>query len=328
MLLISMLHFRTVSGNKTLTFMSKYIQMALVLLYVLLTIFAFLIVLVLSGVHLSNAAGWWIIAGWVAFCYVSASVRAGIRLFLHSKYRNPILREEERLAPAVDELVQQSGTNRRIRVWIEASREWNAHATGLHTIAITDGLLKELSPSELRGVLAHELGHLLSGDTIAAAAFLTAGLLPQAVFRVYRIGAVIVRAAFVSTGTVKTNRGLVQLSRVNLLGGAVVTLVLGYLLHRVHLLPAVAPVVLFVVLFGLLNRVFYFFRLLLMRMAEYRQDAYAFRMGHGEGLLRALEKLAEGDEPVVNRYYIVMHSSHPVIYNRIRRLEKLCGRRP
>ena len=209
----------------------------------------------------------------------------------------------------MDELLRQAGTDRRVRVWIEASRDYNAYATGLHTIAITDGLLEILSPSELRGVLAHELGHLLSGDTIGAAAFSTAGLLPQGVFRIYRIGAIVVRRVLIGSGT--------------LIGGAVVILVLGYGLYRIHLLNAVIPVILFVLFFSILNRVFYFFRLLLMRLAEYRQDAFAFRLGHGEGLVRALEKLAAADEPVVNRYYIVMHSSHPVIYNRIRRLEKM-----
>jgi heat shock protein HtpX len=301
--------------------MSKYIQMVLVLLYVLLTIFAFLIVLVLSGLHLSNAAGWWIIVGWVALCYGSSYVRAGVTMLW--RYRRPVLREEERLEPALQELLQKVGTGRRVRVWIEESREWNAHATGLHTIAITRGLLEELSPSELRGVLAHELGHLLSGDTLAASAFLTAGVLPQLVFRVYRIAAGVVRLAFISTGTVRTGGGLVRVSRINLLGGAVVLLLLGYGLYRIHLLKALVPVILFVLLFGILNRIFLFLRLLLMRLAEYRQDAFAFRMGYGEGLLQALMKLAAAHEPLVNRYYIVMHSSHPVIYNRIRRLEKL-----
>ncbi|HEV9038155.1 MAG TPA: M48 family metalloprotease [Puia sp.] len=289
--------------------MSRYIQMTLVLFYVLLTIFAFLTVLVVSGLHLSNTRGWWIVAGWVALCYGSASVRAGVRTFLFSNYRKPVLREEQKLHPAMEELLRQAGTNRRVRVWIEASGGYNAYATGLHTIAITDGLLAALSPSELRGVLAHELGHLLSGDTIGAAAFSTAGLLPQGVFRIFRIGAGIVRGAFAGMGT--------------LLGGIIVILVLGYGLYRIHLLNAVVPVILFVLFFGILNRIFYFFRLWLMRLAEYRQDAFAFRMGHGEGLVRALAKLAATDEPIVNRYYIVMHSSHPVIHNRIRRLEKM-----
>ena len=283
--------------------------MTLVFVYVLLTIFAFLVVLALSDVHLSNTRGWWIVAGWLALCYGSASLRAGVRIFLFSNYRKPIRREEERLSPAMDELLRQAGTNRRVRVYIQRSQQWNAYATGLHTIAITDGLLETLSPSELRGVLAHELGHLLSGDTIGAAAFSTAGLLPQGMYRVYRIGAVIVRGVLVKSGT--------------LLGAAVVLLLLGYGLYRIHLLKAVVPVILFVLFFGILNRVFYFFRLWLMRLAEYRQDAFAFRMGHGPGLQNALLKLASSDEPEVSRYYIVMHSSHPVIYNRIRRLEKM-----
>jgi Zn-dependent protease with chaperone function len=79
--------------------------------------------------------------------------------------------------------------------------------------------------------------------------------------------------------------------------------------------------------FAVLNRIFRFLALMLSRLAEYRQDAFADSLGYGEGLRRALQKLAAAGEPAVNRYYIVFHSSHPVIYNRIRRLEKLSGRR-
>lgn len=289
--------------------MSKYIQMGLVFFYVLVTIFAFLLVLVLSGLHLSNVAGWWIVAGWVALCYASAYIRAGMAVL--AKYRRPTRREEERLAPAIQEILQKVDTKRRVCVWIEESRDWNAHATGVYTIAITRGLLEALSPDELRGVLAHELGHLLSGDTLVAAAFVTAGLLPQGVFRVYRIGTGLVRSTFLRVG------------RVSLLGGVAVLLLLGYGLYRIHLLKAVVPVILFVLFFSILNRIFYFLRLLLMRLAEYRQDTFAFRMGYGEGLVKALGRLAAAQEPPVNRYFIMLHSTHPVIYNRIRRLEKL-----
>ena len=170
--------------------------------------------------------------------------------------------------------------------------------------------------------MLHELGHLLSGDTIVATAFVTAGLLPKAMHQLYKIAAYIVRHSFLAVSVVQTNRGMLRVNRVNLLGGAVVLLVLGYGLYRIHLLKAVIPVIVFVFLFAVLNRIFRFFALMLSRMAEYRQDKFAYKLGYGEGLRRSLEKLAAGAEPNTGLYYIMMHSSHPIIYNRIRRLEK------
>jgi Zn-dependent protease with chaperone function len=302
--------------------MSKYFQIVVVLFYVLLTIFAFQAVLVSSGFRYPLYIQWLVVLGWVFCCFGSAYVRAGIWMFRHSRFRHPLLVEEERLYPALEELLEKADSGRRVRVWIDESREMNACATGYHTIAISRPLLERLTPGELRGVLAHELGHLLSGDTAVAAAFATAGLLPQAVNVVYRIGATIVRQAFLTAGSVQTSRGAIRVNRVNLLGGAIVLLLLGYLLERVHLLKAVIPVILFVLVFAVLNRIFSYLALLLSRLAEYRQDAFAQRLGYGEGLRRALVKLADSGEPLVNRYFIVMHSTHPVIYNRIRRLEK------
>src|SRR6185312_10208717 len=292
--------------------MSKYFQIVIVLFYVLLTIFAFQAVLVSSGYRYPLYIQWLVVLGWVFCCFGSAYLWAGISMFLRSRLRRPLLAKAD--------------SGRRVTIWIDESRELNAYATGYHSIAISRPLLERLSPGELRGVLAHELGHLLSGDTAVAAAFATAGLLPQAVFGVYRIGAVIVRRAFLTAATVQTSRGAMRVNRVNILGGAVVLLLLGYLLNRIHLLKAVIPVIVFVLLFTVLNRIFAFLALLLSRLAEYRQDAFAFRLGYGDGLRRALLKLADCGEPVVNRYFIVFHSRHPVIYNRIRRLEKLARR--
>ena len=288
--------------------MSKYLQAALVLLYVLLTIFAFEVVVAVSGWRLSVVVQWWLIVGWVGFCFGSAYVWAGVAMFLHSRYRKPLRSEEVWLAPAMAELLVKAESQRRVRVWIDESPELNAYATGYHTIAISRGLLAALSPEELRGVLAHELGHLLSGDTIVATAFLTAGLLPKAVFGVCRVSVLVLRSA---------------LLRVNILAGLVILLVLGFWLDRVHLLKGVAAVLLFVGLFMVLNRVFKFIALFLGRLAEYRQDAFAFRLGYGEGLRSALGRLAASAEVPVSLYFIVMHSTHPVISRRIRRLEKM-----
>ncbi len=49
----------------------------------------------------------------------------------------------------------------------------NAFATGRDpkhgTVVVTQGLLNRLSPDEVRGVLAHELGHILNRDTLISA---------------------------------------------------------------------------------------------------------------------------------------------------------------
>jgi heat shock protein HtpX len=290
--------------------MSKYFQAVLVLVYVLATIFAFEVVVAVSGWRLSVVIWWWVIVGWVGFCFGSAYVWAGVGLFLHSRYRKPLGADEARLRTAIGEMLQKAGSTRRVRIWIDQSGECNAYATGYHTIIISSRLLAALSPVELRGVLAHELGHLLSGDTIVATAFLMAGLLPKAVFGICRAVVFVLRSA---------------LMRVNITAGIVILLAVGLLLDRAHLLKPVVPVLLFVLLFALLNRVFKFFTLLLGRLAEYRQDAFAFRLGYGDGLRRVLERLAASAEAPVSSYYIVMHSTHPVICNRIRRLEKLAA---
>jgi Zn-dependent protease with chaperone function len=303
--------------------MSKYFQIVVVMLYVLITIFAFQAVLVSSGLKYPLYIQWLVVPGWVFCCFGSAYIRAGVSMFMNSRYRRPLLAEEERLYPAIGELLAKAGSKREVRIWIDESREMNAYATGYHTIAISRQLMERLSPGELRGVLAHELGHLLSGDTAVAAAFATAGLLPQAVYGVYRLGAGFVRRVLLTVSAVETGRGAIRVNRVSILWAAVVLGCFGYLLYRAHLLKAVIPVMLFVLLFSVLNRVFRFLALMLSRLAEYRQDAFAFRLGYGDGLRRALGKLAVSGEVEVNRYFIMMHSTHPVIYNRIRKLEKL-----
>ncbi|WP_431211586.1 M48 family metalloprotease [Puia sp. P3] len=79
----------------------------------------------------------------------------------------------------------------------------------------------------------------------------------------------------------------------------------------------------FVIVFAVLNRIFRLFDLLLSRLTEYRQDAFAHRLGFGRELRDALERLALQREQPVSPYFIVFRSTHPILYNRIRRLEQL-----
>lgn len=55
--------------------MGKYLQTGLVLVYVLLTIVAFLVALMVLGVRISPLAQWLVIGGWLVLCFCSRPVR-------------------------------------------------------------------------------------------------------------------------------------------------------------------------------------------------------------------------------------------------------------
>lgn len=72
----------------------------------------------------------------------------------------------------VDELSQKAGIPKP-KVYIVPQEAPNAFATGRNpenaAVAVTEGLLKTLTPEELKGVLAHELGHIIHRDTLIQA---------------------------------------------------------------------------------------------------------------------------------------------------------------
>ena len=68
---------------------------------------------------------------------------------------------EEVYASAVEMFPRIS---RHIQIYVIEDRNVNAFATGRHTIAVTRGAM-ELGDNELKGIIAHEFGHLAHGDT-------------------------------------------------------------------------------------------------------------------------------------------------------------------
>jgi len=82
-------------------------------------------------------------------------------------------------APALHTMVEELAANAGIpkpKIYIVPQESPNAFATGRNpqnaAVAVTEGIMHLLSPEELRGVLAHELGHITNRDiliqTIAA----------------------------------------------------------------------------------------------------------------------------------------------------------------
>lgn len=281
------------------------LQVAVVALYVLLTGFCFLLMLGISGVYISWLTFFTAMTGWTLFCFSSVYFRGPLYLFFHGHIRRPILEEETRLKDCFLEILKTSKTKKQFQLRIHESNGPEAYACSTNIIAISKPLMNALTDDELKGVLAHELGHLISRDTMLSWAFGTANDLPRLVARAWRI---------------------LQRLIWRIIGITLLTIFILFLFKPMLVMPLIA-VALFLVTFAFLNRLFHWLRLALSRQCEYRQDAYAHKLGHGAGLRDALKKLAGMGPQPVNIYFTLMHSTHPIIYNRIRRLETLEGMR-
>jgi heat shock protein HtpX len=166
----------------------------------------------------------------------------------------------------------------------------NAYAIGRNTIAVTRGLIRMASEEELTGVLAHELGHLVYGDSRRRA---VAICLNQA-------GNV---AAWVLSGVLFVYGLLGQFVR----GGNLLTVA-----------ASILALFLKACLWGLQRLIDIGF-LTVGRKEEYRADDFAKSIGCGEGLAKFLERTEELDFSPQG-LWAALSRTHPPTALRIDRL--------
>ena len=82
-------------------------------------------------------------------------------------------RDREYLAPIFEAVysdvqAQNKRISQKIALYIEESKDINAYAFGSNSISVTRGAMEALSENQLKGVIAHELGHMNNGDTKVA----------------------------------------------------------------------------------------------------------------------------------------------------------------
>ena len=195
------------------------------------------------------------------------------------------------------------------RVYMIPQETPNAFATGRNpehaAVAVTAGIMRILTPAELKGVLAHELGHVLNRDIlISSIAATLAGVI--------MILSSMARWAAIFGGF----RGGDDEDRGGGILGLIVTAILA---------PIAATLI----------------QLAISRNREYLADETGARLAHNpEGLARALQKLAVASEripmdanPSTAHMFIVnplsgkslasLFSTHPPIEERIRRLRSM-----
>jgi heat shock protein HtpX len=193
-------------------------------------------------------------------------------------------------------------------LYVISSDTPNAFATGRNpshaAVAVTSGIVRMLSPGELRGVIAHELGHVVHRDTLISAVAATMAGVVMMVARMAYWGALLGGGR-----------------RDNDEGGPLAALAMMVL----------APVAALLI------------QMAISRSREFGADAFSAQLTHDPlGLASALEKIAVGVQripmhasPATAHLFIMnplggqrlagLFSTHPPTEERIRRLRALAA---
>ena len=205
----------------------------------------------------------------------------------------------------VEELAREAGIPKP-RVYIIPDESPNAFATGRNpqhaAVAATEGILRLLTPTELKGVLAHEIGHVMNRDILISTIAATMA------------GAIMILANIAKWGAI------LGMGRDDEEGPGIVGILV---------MSIIAPIAAMLI------------QLAISRSREYLADETGAHLAHNpESLARALEKLSMGVErapmdaspatahmfivnPLTGRSLMNLFSTHPPIEERVARLRAM-----
>ena len=213
--------------------------------------------------------------------------------------------EAPQIHQMVEELAHEAGIPKP-KVYIIPDDSPNAFATGRNpqhaAVAATQGIIRLLTPVELKGVLGHELGHVLNRDILISTIAATLA------------GAIMILASMARWGAI------LGMGRDDEEGGGI----LGVLV-----LSIIAPIAAMLI------------QMAISRSREYLADETGAHLTHNpESLARALEKLSLGTQripmdaspatahmfivnPLTGRSLMNLFSTHPPIEERVERLRAM-----
>jgi len=132
-----------------------------------LLIFAMAAILGLTGFFLFGSTGFFVAMGLMLFG-IAFSGRASASLILRMYKAQPIVRHQApQLIDLFESICQRANLETIPRLYYIPSQLPNAFAAGTGrsaSVAVTDGLIRVLTPRELSGVLAHEVAHIVNRD--------------------------------------------------------------------------------------------------------------------------------------------------------------------
>ena len=238
----------------------------------------------------------YIISLFIAFTSLGEKL---LRFFEHVR-RIETKKEKDYLLPLFREVYAQAKEKNpklgQIELCVIDKMTVNACALGKRTIAVTKGAIETFSPDELKAIMAHEIAHILYGDSMARL-YTTVG---NGIFTVFVLASqfFIFIAEWIERILSKTKFSF-----------AWILISIGKLLFTLMLF-VVQSLMKMVVAFS-------------SRRSEFRADRYAFELGYGKKLvdgLYLLEKMQLGSNATVIQR---MTADHPRITARIERIEVL-----
>ena len=209
-------------------------------------------------------------------------------------------REEiDYLQPIFEEVYQDAkekhkNLNNKIELFITDKIYVNAFACGKKTVALTKGAINTFSKEELKGVIAHELGHIANGDTKA----LLLNVVGNGVFTLIIL---FVKLFLIVLNVIADNiRSMAVFSIFFTIFGFIFDIGL--------------------MLFMLIGQLILSIN---SRYNEYLADNFAYHIGYGEELISALYILQKMSIPSNISLLERLRASHPHLADRIARLEQL-----
>lgn len=213
-----------------------------------------------------------------------------------------------RLGKLFDEVREKSiefdkSLNRNIKFYMSDDEAPNAFATGRKTVCITKGLLA-LTDDEIKGVLAHEFGHLSHKDTdvilVIAVGNMFIALAVSVISLIVRIFNWIVGFIF---GTLASSER----------GGFII----GFLTSKFNALVSL----LFGAVLWLWTKLGVMICMSSSRQNEFHADKFAFDIGFGAELKSALTTLEGGEKIKSKGLWAALNASHPDTDKRIEKLD-------
>ena len=245
----------------------------------------------------------------LALSRVMAKMMMGVKL-VDPSTSDPVLQE---YVQAVRESAQAAGLTTLPQIGIYESPELNAFATGptkkRSLVAVSTGLLRRMSRSEMQGVIGHEVAHIANGDMVTMT--LVQGIVNAFAMFLARI------LAFALANAMRGNRDNDS----------------GASSYGLQMVFTIVFEIVFMILGTMVVAAF-------SRYREYRADSGGARLMGRDSMIAALEALRRNSQiqdeshasPAIQalkistkRSWLALFSTHPPLEDRIARLEMMRG---